>query len=205
MKKLLPLLLLGLSTVSFANNQIYSYTQTKTDFTDMTIIKRINVKNPPTTTTNTLNTIIELMDNNEVFNFIKTIEKLKIIDYYHKEIKPIAKDNSIEYTYQNDDKNYPLQSISHSVSFGGLADDTLTQVYKRVSFIFKPEFCPSIDELKILFGEKLMEIPAPTYPSISRRPVPTADMQYRINTTNHLIFVENKGCQFDVMGIAKFE
>ncbi|STZ56001.1 Uncharacterised protein [Moraxella lacunata] len=149
----------------------------------------------------TVKNIVALAENGDIFNLTKTAESLNLKDEIDRaKHQPVAYDNRIEYTYPIH-THQAIQSISYSVSFGGR---DLSEVHKNVSIAFKSKHCPSIDDLQIAFGEKLMVSEWGSPPSLqigqngSRQGVRYES--YYISTSNQLIFVENNGCEFSVLG-----
>lgn len=147
--------------------------------------------------------IVSLAEGGDIFNLTKTAEKLTLKDEIDKaEHKPVADNHHITYTYPIH-THQVIQSISYSVSFGGR---DLSEVYKNIVITFKTEYCPSLDDLQKTFGEKLMASEWVSPPSLqteqngSRQGVRYES--YHIRTSNQLIFVENDGCEFSVLGRA---
>ncbi|WP_066802497.1 hypothetical protein [Moraxella oblonga] len=149
----------------------------------------------------TVKQIVSLAENGDIFNLTKTAEKLTLKDEIDRvKHQPVAYDNRIEYTYPIH-THQVIQSISYSVSFGGR---DLSEVHKNIVITFKTEYCPSLDELQKTFGEKLMASEWSGSPSLQTgQGVHFSD--YHILSKKHLVFIKNNGCEFSLMGRAKFE
>lgn len=154
----------------------------------------------------TVKTIVSLAESGEIFNLTKTAKSLNLKDEIDKATyKPLVDGNHIIYHFPIK-THQVIESISYDVSFGGLGEHDLNTVYKNVKIAFKKEHCPSIDGLQTAFGEKLMVSEWGSPPSLQmeqngyRQGVRYES--YHIRTSNQLIFVENHGCEFSVLGRA---
>lgn len=154
----------------------------------------------------TVKQIVSLAESGEIFNLSKTAEKLNLKDeIYRAEHKPVAYGNRITYTYPIH-THQVIQSLSYRVSFGGR---DLSEVHKSVDITFKSEHCPRIDELQKTFGEKLMASEWGGSPSLQIGQNGYGQgvrfTEYDILTKNQIVSINKEGCEFSVLGRAKFE
>lgn len=149
----------------------------------------------------TVKDIVSLAESGEIFNLTKMTETLNLKDEIDKaEHKSVVEDNRIEYSYPIH-THQVIKSISYSASFGGR---DLSEVHKNVSITLKSEHCLSIDDLQTTFDEQLLASEWGGSPSLLTGQG-VRYTKYSILTKNNMVFVENNGCEFSVLGRATFE
>ncbi|MDO4896641.1 MAG: hypothetical protein Q3971_04690 [Moraxella sp.] len=198
-----PPLIIALFAVGFMIKANANSHTAVTDYTTTTVIRSLRIKSPALTVDDVLNRMVDLANDGNILNLKKSAIALGAYDITSVPLRPIAKNDTISYIYHNHDNDYPIASITHRMSVGWFLDIELTQVHKSVNIDFKPQFCPSISQLKDKFGDGFQSWEVPISPDLVSGKGGSYTT-YHIITKKYLIFIENDGCQFNVVSKAKF-